>query len=175
MASALHRDSPYATLNTELDSKEHQNTSKSVKHLQLSHIIMLSGNCATATECWCPFAAAQMINMVGSLWNWIYINSDVFQAKQQKCFKVGHSHPRVKQSFANKWFWMSLLPSGCPQMFSSPSWLSQAVSPQNKQKTVLLPLIEILPHSIYPLVIHILSPTKLMSIAWHGWSLQICP
>lgn len=67
MASALHRDSSHVTLNTELDSKEHLNASKSMKHLQLSHIIMFPSNCATATDRCCPFAAAQMINRVRSL------------------------------------------------------------------------------------------------------------
>lgn len=50
VASALHRDSSHVTLNTELDSKEHQNASKSMKHLQLSHIIMLPSNSATAAD-----------------------------------------------------------------------------------------------------------------------------
>lgn len=48
-----------------------------------------------------------------------------------------------------------------------------AVSPQNKQKTVLLPLIAILPHPMHPLIILILPPIKLTSIVWPGWSLQI--
>lgn len=53
VASALHRDSSHGTLNTELDSKEHQNGRKSMKHLQLSHIIMLPSNGVSATDHCC--------------------------------------------------------------------------------------------------------------------------
>lgn len=76
---------------------------------------------------------------------------------------------------AVKWFWMPLLPSGCSQTFNLPSWLGQAVSPQNKQETVLLPLIAILPHSIHPLVILIVFPTNVLSVDGPGWRLQIWP
>lgn len=125
-------------------------------------LYMLPSNCATVSDL--PvhqqYAPAQILNRVRCPWTWIHQNSDIFSAEQEEFHEAAHSE--VKQSFAVKWFWMSLLPSGCLQTFNLPSWLRQAVSP------LLLPLIAILPHSIHPLVVLISFPTNVMSVAGPG-------